>query len=104
MEPVRTPSQSVVIFIFLMITIFNFNHEENSPTLVYTELYNDPNEWVEKTASYHQSHPQQKKVPTADTLYHRMSYQEEKKLRSKFTNLWNPVSFTRSNRGNFKMK
>ena len=96
MEPVRTPSQSIVIFIFLMITIFNFNSEESTSPSSYTELYHDPEEWVEGTANtqsaYLRPSLQKKKTSPTDTIYHMVNYQEPNRVRSKFTNFVHPVS------------
>lgn len=98
MEPVRTPSQAIVIFIFLMITIFNINNEESTSPSSYTELYHDPEEWVEGTASiniqsaYLQKEEEKEKASTMDTMYHMVNYQEPNRVRSKFTNFVHPVS------------
>lgn len=97
MEPVRTSSQSVVIFIFLMITIFSFNNDDNTAPSSYTELYREPEEWAVRTSSRQSSylHPELQKRQTSaidrDTLYHRANYQELKRLRNKFTDFVHPV-------------
>ena len=79
-----------------MITIFNFNNDETTSPSSYTELYDDPEEWVVgkdnvQSASLKFS-PQNKKTSTTDTLYHRVNYQEPNRLQSKFTNFMHPVS------------
>lgn len=98
MEAVRTPSQSIVIFIFLMATIFDFSNEEGMPQSSYAhaQWFRDSEEVVKESdiihASYNQPGLQKTKASEADTLYHVVDYQEYKRLRSKFTNFVYPVS------------
>jgi len=94
MEPVRTPSQALVIFIFLMITIFNFNTEEEheQPSSTYAELYHTPETWAlgaDNIPSIHQQRGLQNMAPhpaDTNTLFHLVNYQEVKKQRNKLTN------------------
>jgi hypothetical protein len=99
MEPVRTPSQSVVIFMFLMITLFTYKGKDT--TNLYTELYQESEKLAEETASVNAVYIQiPKKSSLADTIYHsqRINDREKTRLRNRFSIFAYPVSLVQSTR------
>lgn len=97
MEPVRTPSQAIVILVFLIITIFTFDNDETTTPDSYTELYLKPGERLD--TSYSQSvnfqlNHSYKKAPLShpDNIYNKVNYhQGPDYLQRRFTNFVHPV-------------
>jgi hypothetical protein len=99
MEPVRTPSQSVVIFMFLMITLFTYQGKDTNNT--YTEPYQKSEKSAAATVSVKTTYYQiPKKSSQSDTLYHdqQVNNREEKRLRNRFSISAYPVSLVQSTR------
>lgn len=99
MEPVRTPSQSVVIFMFLMITLFTYKGKDTDNT--YTELYQESEKLADETTSVNDTYYQiPKKSSLSDTLYRnqQVNTQQEKRLTNRFSIFAYPVSLVRSAR------
>ncbi len=95
MEPIRTPSQSVVIFLFLMITLFTYQGKDTEDT--YAELHQDSEKLATETSSVNAAyHEIPKNGPFPDTLYHMANTRKEKINRNKFSIFAYPVSFVRA--------
>ena len=95
MEPVRTPSQSIVIFIFLMITLFTYQGKDTRKT--YTELYQDSEKLTTEIIPVNAvSYKIPKNLSLQDTLYHMVNTRKEKVNWNKFTIFAYPVSFVQA--------
>ena len=101
MEPIRTPSQSIVIFIFLMVTLFTY--QGNGDDKMYAERYQEAEKFATGPVSMYANHYQIQKNPSlSDSLNHshRASTQGRKgrKFKNTFSIFAYPARLVKSSR------